>query len=42
MPFVALVVGAFVIAMFYDKRATRQTYVMFALAAIAATVYFLR
>ena len=42
MPFAALVIMAFVLAMVFRKRANRSTYLLFAVGAAAATAYFLR
>ncbi len=42
MPFVLLVVAAFLTAMVLGKVPDRRIYAAFALAAAAATVYFLR
>ena len=40
MPFVVLVVFMFITAMFFDKRATRRMYLLAAVGAIAATIYY--
>ena len=40
MPFVVLVVVMFGLAMFFDKRATRRMYLLAAVGAIVATIYY--
>jgi hypothetical protein len=42
MHFALLVIFAFGLAIIWGKRASRQTYLVLALAAAAATVYFMR
>lgn len=42
MPFILLVVAAFLTAMVLDKGPNRKVYAVFALGAAVATVYFLQ
>jgi hypothetical protein len=42
MPYVLLILFAFALGLFWDKSASRQTYVVLALGAVAATLYFMR
>ncbi len=42
MPYVILIVAVFAIGLVLSGRASKQTYLLVALAAAAATVYVLR
>jgi len=42
MPYVVLVVAVFGLGLVLDRRATRQMYLLVAVAAAAVTLYFLR
>ena len=42
MPFTILIIVAFLLAMVFDKRASKRMYLLFAAGAAAATLYFLR
>lgn len=42
MPFAALVVLAFGLGMVLKKDASRQTYALFFIGAVIATLYFMR
>lgn len=40
MPFAVLIVFMFVMVMLFDKRATRRMYLLAAVGAIVATIYY--
>ena len=42
MPYVLLILFVFALGLVWGKNAGRQTYVVLALGAVAATLYFMR